>query len=173
MQSEKRIKDIMTGIFEYPHIPYWFTISQAIKIIKVSFVSPKKYPDPLAVLVFDEKYNLMGTLTIKDILNGLEPRFLKPSTTAQVPEENQTTLSHMWDDLFDQNSKLLADKPVSEIIVPAKLFVGPDDPIAKAAYLMLDYNLILMPVLENKRKLIGLVRMIEVFDEISNSILKE
>jgi hypothetical protein len=28
-------------------------------------------------------------------------------------------------------------------------------------------------VLENKRKLVGLVRMIEVFDEISNGMLKE
>jgi len=33
--------------------------------------------------------------------------------------------------------------------------------------------LILLPVLENKKKLIGLVRMIEVFDAISDEILKE
>ncbi len=65
----------MIGIFEYPHVPYWFSINQAIRIVKVSFISAKKYPDPMAILVFDEKYNLMGTLTLKDILRGLEPRF--------------------------------------------------------------------------------------------------
>ena len=38
---------------------------------------------------------------------------------------------------------------------------------------MLHHDLLLLPVLENKKKFVGLVRMIEVFDEISNAILKE
>ena len=52
MSDRKVVKDVMTGIFEYPHVPYWFTIGQAIRIVKVSFISTKKYPDPLAILVF-------------------------------------------------------------------------------------------------------------------------
>ena len=84
MSTSKVAKEVMVGILEYPHVPYWFSINQAIGIIKVSFLSVKKYPEPMAVLVFDEKYNLMGTLTLKDILKGLEPRFLKPSTKAQA-----------------------------------------------------------------------------------------
>jgi CBS domain-containing protein len=173
MSDSKVVKDVMIGIFEYPHVPYWFSISQAIRIVKVSFLSAKKYPDPLAVLVFDEKYNLMGTLTLKDILSGLEPRFLKPSTTAQVAEENESALSLIWDTLFDKGSKDLVEKPVSEIMSPAKYFVEPGDPLTKAAYLMLHQDLVLLPVLENKKKFVGLVRMIEVFDEISNALLKE
>lgn len=58
-------------------------------------------------------------------------------------------------------------------MVPAKLFVEQDDPVTKAAYLMLHNDLILLPVLENKKKLVGVVRMIEVFDELSNAILTE
>lgn len=173
MSDSKVVKDVMIGIFEYPHVPYWFTVNQAIGIIRVSFLSTKKYPDPLAVLVFDEKYNLMGTLTLKDILRGLEPRFLKPSTKAQVPEENEAGLSLIWATLFDKGSKDLAEKAVSEIMVPAKYFAEPGDPITKAAYLMLHHDLILLPVLENKKKFVGLVRMIEIFDELSNAILKE
>ena len=38
---------------------------------------------------------------------------------------------------------------------------------------MLHHDELLLPVLENKRKLVGLVRMIEVFDEISDTILRE
>jgi CBS domain-containing protein len=173
MSDSKVVKDVMTGIFEYPHVPYWFTIGQAIRIVKVSFLSTKKYPDPMAVLVFDEKYNLMGTITLKDILRGLEPRFLKPSSTAQIAEEDESALSLIWDTLFDQGSKDFVEKPVSEIMATAKYFVEPNDPITKAAYLMLHHDLILLPVLENKKKFVGLVRMIEVFDEISNALLKE
>jgi CBS domain-containing protein len=173
MSDSKVVKDVMIGIFEYPHVPYWFSTSQAIRIIKASFLSTKKYPDPMAILVFDEKYNLMGTLTLKDILRGLEPRFLKPSEKAQVPPEDESSLSLIWDTLFDKGSKELAEKPVSEIMVPAKYYVEPNDPITKAAYFMIHHDLVLLPVLENKKKFVGLVRMIEVFDEISNAILKE
>jgi len=173
MSNSKVAKDVMIGIFEYPHVPYWFSIAQAIRIVKVSFISSKKYPDPMAILVFDEKYNLMGTLTLKDILRGLEPRFLKPSEKAQGISENESALSLIWDTLFTQGTKELAEKPVSEIMVPAKHFVEPGDPLTKAAYLMLHHDLVLLPVLENKKKFVGLVRMIEVFDEISNAIIKE
>lgn len=173
MSDSKVAKDVMIGIFEYPHVPYWFTISQAIRIVKVSFISTKKYPDPLAILVFDEKYNLMGTLTLKDILRGLEPRFLKPSEKAQGPVEDESALSLIWDTLFEKGSKEFAERPVSEIMTPAKYFVEPTDPLTKAAYLMLHHDLILLPVLENKKKFVGLVRMIEIFDSISDAILKE
>ena len=173
MSTSKVAKEVMVGILEYPHVPYWFSINQAIGIIKVSFLSVKKYPEPMAVLVFDEKYNLMGTLTLKDILKGLEPRFLKPSTKAQVPEEDESALSLIWDKLFDRSSKELAEQPVSKVMVPAKYFVDLQDPVTKAAYLMIHHDLVLLPVLENKKKFVGLVRMIEVFDEISNALLKE
>ena len=173
MQSDKKIKDIMIGIFEYPHVPYWFSIDQTARIIKVSFISAKKYPEPMAILVFDEKYNFLGTLTFKDILRGLEPRFMRPSEKGQayVPEEAELTI--IWDTLFAKESRELAKKPVSEIMVPAKYFVEPDDPIAKAAYLMLRHDLVLLPVLEEKKKFVGLVRMIEIFDELSNIILSK
>ncbi len=173
MSDGKVVKDVMIGIFEYPHVPYWFSIGQAIRIVKVSFISTKKYPDPMTILIFDEKYNLMGTLTLKDILRGLEPRFLKPSEKAQGISENESALSLIWDTLFTQGTKDLAEKPVSDIMVPAKYFVEPGDPVTKAAYLMIHNDLVLLPVLENKKKFVGLVRMIEVFDEISNAILKE
>jgi CBS domain-containing protein len=173
MQHNKMVKEIMTNIFDYPHIPYWFSISQAIKMVKVSFLDTKKYPEPMAILVFDEKYNLLGTLTLKDILKGLDPIFLKTATKTKSQEKEEKDLSHILDTLFDKESKELAEKPVGEIKVPAKYFVEPDDSIKKAAYLMLRHDLILLPVLENKKKLVGLVRMIDIFDTTTDEILKK
>ena len=172
MQSDKKVKDLMIGVFDYPHIPYWFSIDQAMKIIKVSFIKEKKYTEPLAILVFDEKYNLLGTLTLKDILRGLEPRFMRATEKAQGYIQEEKELSLIWDTLFAKESKELSQKTVSEIMVPAKYFVEPDDSIAKAAYLMIHGDLHLLPVLEAKKKFVGLVRMIEIFDELSDAILE-
>lgn len=171
--SKKAVKDIMVDVFEFPHIPYWFTLRQAMGIVKKSLLSGDKCHHPMAILVFDEKYNLVGTLSLKDILRGLEPKFLRPTAKAQVHEEDESGLSSVvWDSLFDKDAAKLAERPVSESMVPAKHFVSPDDPITKAAYLMARQNLILIPVLEDKKKFVGLVRMVEAFDELSEVILK-
>ena len=170
MSKDKTVQDIMLGIFEYPHIPYWFSISQAIRILKVSCISTKKFPEPIAILVFDEKYNLMGTLTPMDILKGLDPK-LKADTSTGGSASDESGQAAIWNSLFEGDSKELIEKPVSEIMVHAKHFVEPADSLKKAAYLMTQHNLILIPVLENKTKCIGLVRMIELFDEISNMII--
>ena len=87
--------------------------------------------------------------------------------------EDETALSLIWDSLFAKESRDLAKKPVSDIMTPAKFFVEPGDPLTKAAYMMIHHDLILLPVLENKKKFVGLVRMIEIFDELSDAILKE
>jgi len=173
MSEMKSIKDIMMDVFEFPHIPYWFTIRQAIGIIKKSLLSSEKCLHPMVVLVFDEKYNLVGTLSLKEILRGLEPKFLKPIAKVQVPEEDESGLSLIWDTLFDKQSRAAAERPVSEVMIPTKFFVQPNDPITKAAYLMVHNDLVLLPVLEEKKKFVGLVRMVEIFDELSNAILKE
>lgn len=172
MSDSTTVKGLMLDVFEYPHIPYWFSIRQAIGIIKKSLLSGDKCHHPMAILVFDEKYNLVGTLSLKDILRGLEPKFLKPTTKAQVPTEDESGLSLIWDSMFNKESREASERPVSEVMVPAKFFVSPDDPVTKAAYLMVHNDLPLLPVLENKKKFIGLVRIIEVFNELSDAILK-
>jgi CBS-domain-containing membrane protein len=172
MGNGKSVKDVMIDVFEFPHIPYWFTIKQAIGITKKSLLTSDKCLHPLIILVFDEKYNLVGTLTLKDILGGLEPRFLKPSTRAQVPMDTKPGLALIWDTLFDKEAKAAAERPVSEVMAPSGAFVRPDDPLTKAAYMMVHNDLILIPVLDDRKKFIGLVRMIEVFHELSEAIFK-
>jgi len=147
MPTSKIVKDVMISISKYPHVPHWFSISKAIKIARLSLFNVKEYPVPTAILVLDEKYNLVGTLTLEEILKGLG------------------TLS-------GEEAKKIAERPVSEIMSPAKFFVEPKDPISKAASLMVQNNLILLPVLEDKR-FVGLLRTIEIFDEMTSSILKE
>ena len=110
-------------------------------------------------------------MALKDILKGLEPKFMKPITEAQVYSEEETELSLIWDTLFDKETKDLAEQPVNGLFIPVKFFVEPDDPITKAAYMMIRHDLISLPVLEEKKKFVGVIRMLDVFDELSNAVL--
>ncbi len=142
MSNPKTVKDIMISISKYPHVPYWFTVSKAVQIAKLSLFDQKQYPVPMVVLVFDEKYNLMGTVTLKDLLKGLE-------------------------------DKKTAEQPVNEIMTQARFSVEPTDPVTRAANLMIQNDLELLPVIDDKKHFVGIVRIIEVFNEMSETLLSE
>ena len=57
----KRAGDIMIPLDEYPHLPYWFTLRQAtVELEKSEVEIDGRKSLPRAVLIFDEKYQLMG-----------------------------------------------------------------------------------------------------------------
>jgi Mg/Co/Ni transporter MgtE len=168
MASGKTIKELMVDVFDFPHIPYWFSVRQAIGLFRVTMRKEEKAAQPSGILVFDEKYSLLGTLSIADIMRGIEPRFLRPSSgEAQVLDEDTSLLATLWD---SKESRELAEKPVSEVMTRATLFVGPDDPMTRAAYLMIHSDLTLVPVLNDAKKLVGIVRLSEVFQELADAI---
>jgi CBS domain-containing protein len=173
MANGRAVKDVMIDAFEYPHMPYWFTIRQAVGIMKKSVIESQKCVYPQIILVFDEKYNLMGSLTIRDILRGMEPRLLQPKamTEADVTYVDEKALAGIEASLFSAEAKQLAEKPISDIMVPARIFVTPEDSVVKAAFLMERLNIQVLPVLEDGKKLAGVVRMIEVFEEVADIIL--
>ncbi len=96
MHHHKAVKDLMVNIFDYPHIPYWFSVAQAARIIKVSFLNAKKCLEPIAILVFDEKYNLLGTLTLRDILRGIEPKFTQTTDETHVAMLDEEEFPPTW-----------------------------------------------------------------------------
>src|SRR4030065_1491967 len=94
-----------------------------------------------AVLVFDEKYQLMGMLTLRDIITGLEPRFMHE--TALVKSDPNLTV--LMGDLFGPGMREASQKPVSEVMSPIKVTIAGGDPIAKAVCVMIKVNAGMMP----------------------------
>jgi len=176
MSALKTARELMIDVFAYPHIPYWSTLRQAVGIMKKAILDVEKCMYPMMILVFDEKYNLVGTLTMKDILWGLAPVPIKTKTIAGVedvpPAVDENALAGLEAGLFSPESKQLAKKLISEIVVPIKASVSPDDSVVKAAFLMQRLNIQVLPVIENNKKLVGIVRMVEVFREVSDTILE-
>ena len=77
MSNAKKVKDLMVEITEYPHIPYWLSVREAIFLIRSTYDEKSGLGIHRMVLVFDEKYQLLGVLTLKKLLTGIEPRFLR------------------------------------------------------------------------------------------------
>ncbi len=165
MTGEKQVKELMVNIFDYPHVPYWFSIGQAIQLVKMSFAGHGDRPDPVAILVFDEKYNLVGTLGRLDLLRGLGPEFWRLTPEALDQQTNESDDSLPGD--FISEAKQKVERPVSEVMVPVRYFVEPDDLLTRAAFLMVRHDLLLLPVLEGKKKFVGIMRMADVFDNLS------
>ncbi|MEJ5330356.1 MAG: CBS domain-containing protein [Desulfobaccales bacterium] len=166
MPQEKKVKDFMIPLEDYPHIPYWFTLRQAMAIVREASIKFEGSFEPRAVLVFDEKYQLMGMLTLRDIVRGLEPRFLKDSGLIKA----DPSLTVLLKDLFGPGLKEASQKQVSEVMSPIRVTVNAEDPIAKALALMILENVGMMPVMQNQ-KVVGMVRMNELFQEISKIVL--
>jgi signal-transduction protein with cAMP-binding, CBS, and nucleotidyltransferase domain len=166
MPNAKKVKDLMIPLEDYPHIPYWFTLRQAMAIIREAAVKFEGSFEPRAVLVFDEKYQLMGILTLRDIIRGLEPRFLQETGLIKM----DPSLTVLMGDLFGPGLREASQKPVSEVMSPIRITVEGEDAIAKALFLMIKENVGLMPVQQNQR-VTGMIRLSDLFSEVSNLVL--
>ena len=168
MPNDKKVKDLMIPLDDYPHIPYWFTLRQAMAIVREAAVKFEGSFEPRAVLVFDEKYQLMGMLTLRDIIKGLEPRFMHE--TALIKADPNLTV--LMGDLFGPGMREASQKPVSEVMSPIKVTIQGSDPIAKAVFLMIQENVGMMPVVQDS-KVAGMIRLSDLFTEISKLVLGE
>jgi CBS domain-containing protein len=156
MEAKKRIKDMVIPLSEYPHIPYWGTLREAIVQFNAAYEIGHH-----AVLVFDEAYKLVGILLQKDVLKGLEPKF------AQHYEDG---VPIFWDELLQTGSEKRLSRPVKEFMSEVTATIDIDDSILKASHIMLQEDNDLLPVMEGD-KLIGVLRMDELFNDLTSTVL--
>jgi len=165
---KKKVKEVMISLQDYPHIPYWFTLRQAVALVRLSALKYAGQFEPRTILVFNEKYQIVGILTLRDILKGLEPAFLKESDLVKT----DPTLALVMGDMFGPGMEKQAENPVSTVMGPIKVSVKADDSLAKALFLMVKENVGMMPVMDDHR-VAGMVRLTDLFLEISPAIIEK
>ena len=157
MVREKRVKDLVIPLTDYPHMPYWGTLKEAIVQLNVVYETGHN-----TVLIFDEAYKFVGMLLQADILKGLEPKFA---------QHFKKGFPVSWDDLLKSEGQKRLARPVKEFMSGVAATVDAQDSILKASHIMLGEDAYLLPVMEGD-KLIGVVRMGDLFHEITNGVLK-
>jgi hypothetical protein len=80
MERLKKAGELMIPLEKYPHVPYWFSLRQAVAVLENTTLHPDVSGGPsLArfVLVFDQAYKLLG-ITRKMLTNRINKYHIKP-----------------------------------------------------------------------------------------------
>jgi len=171
----KRAGDLMVPLDQYPHLPYWFTLRQAIAEMDKSEIDVRgRRSQPRVVLVFNEKYQLLGMARRRDILRGLEPKFMIANALDYREKlfdvQVDPNLSEMSYEKLLEGFRQRAERPVSEVMQPIAATVLQDDHIAKIVNEMVSHNTSLLPVLSDQR-VVGVVRSVDVLHELAQFLL--
>ncbi len=172
--EEKAARDIMIHIDDYTMVSEDDTIKGTIQKLMESFkglVSSSRIMETghRSLLVFDEKNELAGILSILDLIEAVRPAYLsapKPSTADSVQFS-----SMFWAGLFTTQTKMLADKKVKDIMSESPLRVDENTNLMEVANLMFCERCRRVIITSNDR-VIGIVREQELFFEMANIITR-
>lgn len=163
----KTAGDLMIPLDQYPHLPYWFTLRQAIAEMQQSeFDIDGRKSLPRVVLVFDEEYRLLGLARRRDILRGLEPTYLsgtpmRGSDESQFPDPAELSLDRLVAGVRER-----AERPIRDVMVPIQVTADVNDNIMALINRMVDHNVHLLPVLR-EGSVVGVVRTVDVLHEVT------
>ena len=164
--------ETMIPLAQYPHVYDSCSLRNAIDNMKRYQITNRdgSKSAPRVLLVFDKDEQLVGILRRRDIMRGLEPRFLSggpvdyPKKLFKVKiDPNLSELSY---DKFIIGIGRRAERRISEIMIPVPVTINADDHLMKAINEMVEYNCSMIPVLD-EGKVVGIIRSIDVLHEIS------
>lgn len=172
----KQVKEIMVPMETYPHIPYWFTLRQAIVEMEPSVFdsNANRSLSRMSLLVFDEKYQLLGMVRRRDLMRGLDPEALQSVSLdfqKKLPHPEQESSSQK--PFFDRLVKTIherAESVVSDVMLPIKATVDQEDSIIRVVYEMVENDLSFLSVLKDK-EVVGIVCIEDVFHEMARLVL--
>lgn len=169
--KKKTVQDIMVPIEEYPCIPETMTIGDAIVQMAVQIRKDIGDTFPRFALVFDEDFtDLRGMLRRRDIMRGLEPRFMQSGALDYQqkvidvkvdPLLAELSFEKIVEDLRSRSKRLVRD-----YLTPIRGTIGHMDHITTAMCKMVDRDCSMLPVLRG-RTVIGVVRSVDVMREVS------
>lgn len=172
MPLSRTIREIYVPLAEYPHVADDACLRDAFVSLREGLTTGRRYRH---VLVLNARRELIGILGMRDILRGLFPDFLRSEALGhhvQGPVPDFPSLTLIWAETCHQQCKEAARRPVREFMGPVPARVGVEDPITKAAYLMVIHDISMLPVTDGAA-LAGVVRMIDVFNQAASAVLDD
>lgn len=176
-RSEKKVRDIMTRIDDYSTISTSSTVRRAVLKLMDSLTemvasSRIREGGHRALLVFDEKNNFAGLLSILDLIRNARPYYLsvtQPALAKTVRFSN--VFSGAWDGLFTIQMKALADKKVGELNLERPPMIDENANLMEVAELLYQTQKPRL-VVTSGSKVTGILRVQDLFFETVNIITR-
>ncbi len=165
-----QVRDIFIHLADFPHIAQDASIREAFAVLQKQHLTAGWRFRHL--LVFDAQETLVGILGIRDLLRALMPDYLKATAAQHVfgalPDD--TALSALWQDSFVAQCRQANEMRVEKHMAPVHDTVQLGDPLTRAAYLMISNGIDMLPVLDGE-KVVGVVRIVDVFNQAATAVL--
>jgi DNA-binding response OmpR family regulator len=177
VQAEKKVKDIMTDIKDYSTVSVNTTVKEAIMELLNSLnelvtSSRIRETGQRALLVFDEKKNLAGILSIKDLIKEVRPFYLSiPKSSMAESVRFSHVMTSGWDELFTIQLKALADKKVGELTLEPTPMIDENANLMEVADKLFNTKQTRLIVTSGK-KAVGILREQDLFFEIANIVTR-
>jgi predicted transcriptional regulator len=167
----RRVKEVMVPVEQYPSVRDNASLREAITIIEEAQLEVElKKSLPRVLLVFDEINVLVGTVRRRDIMRGLEPKYLLSKPLEYKKKlfdiDIDPNLAELSYDRVVRGIREQADRPVSDVMNPIEAILDADDHVMKAVQAMVALDVNLIPVLQDGQ-LVGVVRSVDVFRDLA------
>ncbi len=162
----KLLKDLMTPVAEYTTVSDRATLHDAIVALETQQVKRNDVPERMAdraVLVLKDDNEVVGKLTMWDILHGLEPRY------GQIDPLSMAASYGLWNRAMLQNlaEKARTVKVIDMLDLPeAGERIEASAELDKAVGQLVRGRFLSLLVVENHR-VIGVLRMSDVFRDVA------
>lgn len=167
MSNEKKIADIMVNPDNFIAVTTGAGFREVVGALRKSLTMADTDPagETGAVLVYDNTL-LAGIIGIEEVLNAIEPQFLKGGTYRGWTVNREWSIPVFWEGLFTDRCIEATSKKAGEIMKPVEFTVDAGDPLIKAVYGMTKHNTRYIPVMQDGL-MVGVVRSQELFIEVS------
>jgi predicted transcriptional regulator len=170
----RRVKEVMIPVEQYPSVRDNATLREAIATIEEAQLEVELRKSlPRVLLVFDEINVLVGTVRRRDIMRGLEPKYLLSKPLEYKKKlfdiDVDPNLAELSYDRVVRGIREQANRPVSDVMLPIATVLDAEDHVMKAVQAMVALDVNLIPVLQ-EGKLVGVVRSVDVFRDLAQLV---
>ncbi len=170
-----RVGEIMIPLRDYPHLPVWSSMLEAIEMMHRAELDVRGRKSlPRIILLFDLDGSISGTVRRRDLMRGMEPKFLLGQSLQQRIKlfdiYFDPHLSELWPDRWVEGIREQVHRPVTDVMRPIERTIDSAESILNAVYEMVNHDLIILPVLE-EHKVVGVIRTVDVFHEFAELVL--
>ena len=155
-----KARDLMIPLQEY--LKPGDTLKEAAHLLRIARRGEEKI-GVKALPVLDGSGNLVGILSIGDILKAVYPSYMYLMDLGEFT----------WDGMVDSFAKQAADKKVEDLMTRKVITVNEDATLMECIDHMLKNDVKRVPVLNKEEKVIGMLYERDVFYQITKSLLGE